>query len=116
MWLGDGNQVLAGRRNGTIDIWDVRKTAPTAASVLRTLRTPSDSGPVSCIVAFPDGKHVATASTDNIRLWNTVEYYEPEEPARKKSSRPPFRIIAGHHGGTISSMSECLEGRADPSH
>jgi transcriptional activator SPT8 len=107
VWLGDGNQVLAGRRNGTIDIWDVRKTAPTAASVLRTLRTPADSGPVSCIVAFPDGKHVATASTDNIRLWNTVEYYEPEEPARKKSSRPPFRIIAGHHGGTISSMSEC---------
>ncbi|GMK58432.1 hypothetical protein CspeluHIS016_0504640 [Cutaneotrichosporon spelunceum] len=104
VWLGDGNQVLAGRRNGTIDIWDVRKTSSTATSVLRTLRTPSDSGPVSCIVAFPDGKHVATASTDNIRLWNTVEYYEPEEPVKKKSSRPPFRIIAGHHGGTISSM------------
>ncbi|TXT08271.1 uncharacterized protein COLE_05195 [Cutaneotrichosporon oleaginosum] len=104
VWLGDGNQVLAGRRNGTIDIWDVRKTSSTSASVLRTLRTPSDSGPVSCIVAFPDGKHVATASTDNIRLWNTVEYYEPEEPAKKKSSRPPFRIIAGHHGGTVSSM------------
>ncbi|BEJ10977.1 hypothetical protein CspHIS471_0103990 [Cutaneotrichosporon sp. HIS471] len=97
VWLGDGNQVLAGRRNGTIDIWDVRKTSSTSTSVLRTLRTPSDSGPVSCIVAFPDGKHVATASTDNIRLWNTVEYYEPEEPAKKKSSRPPFRIIAGHH-------------------
>lgn len=25
---------------------------------------------------------------------------------KKKNSRPPFKIIAGHHGGTISSMRE----------
>ncbi|KAL1407334.1 Transcription factor spt8 [Vanrija albida] len=103
-WLGDGNQVLAGRRNGTIDIWDVRKSSSKAPSLLRTLKTPADSGPVSCIVAFPDGRHIATASQDNIRLWNTVEYYQPEESIKKSRSRPPFRIIAGHHGGIISSM------------
>lgn len=108
-WLGDGNQVLAGRRNGTIDVWDVRKSSSTAPSLLRTFRTPQESGPVSCIVAFPDGRHVATASQDNIRLWNTletVEYYEAEEGIKRSRSRPPFRIIAGHHGGIVSSMSE----------
>jgi transcriptional activator SPT8 len=76
--------------------------------LLRTLRTPADSGPVSCLVAFPDGRHVASASTDNIRLWNTADYYDPQKAELlTKSSRPPFRIIAGHHGGTVSSMSEC---------
>lgn len=27
---------------------------------------------------------------------------------KKSKSRPPFKIIAGHHGGTISSMSTSL--------
>ncbi|WVF72598.1 hypothetical protein IAT40_007416 [Kwoniella sp. CBS 6097] len=104
-WLSNGNQVLAGRRNGTVDIWDLRRSSSsTAPNLLRTLRTPAESGPVSCVVAFPDGQHVATASQDNVRLWNTAEYFDPEESMRKKSSKPPFKIIAGHHGGTISSM------------
>lgn len=95
------NQVLAGRRNGTIDIWDIRRTSSTSPSLLRALRTPIESGVVSCVVGLPDGKHVAAASQDNIRLWNTAEYEE-----KKKGSRPPFMIIAGHHGGTVSSMGE----------
>ncbi|WVQ99819.1 hypothetical protein IAU59_006962 [Kwoniella sp. CBS 9459] len=104
-WLSNGNQVLAGRRNGTIDIWDLRRSSSsTAPNLLRTLRTPAESGLVSCVVAFPDGQHVATASQDNVRLWNTAEYFDPEESMRKKSSKPPFKIIAGHHGGTVSSM------------
>jgi hypothetical protein len=45
-----------------------------------------------------------SASQDNIRLWNTVEYFEPEDSARKAKSRPPFKIVAGHHGGTVSAM------------
>ncbi|KAI9637216.1 WD40-repeat-containing domain protein [Dioszegia hungarica] len=104
-WSGNGNQILAGRRNGTVDIWDVRRSSSsTAPNLLRTLKTPAESGAVSCLVAFPDGQHVATASQDNIRLWNTVEYFEPEDSARKAKSRPPFKIVAGHHGGTVSAM------------
>jgi transcriptional activator SPT8 len=120
-WSGDGNQVMAGRRNGTLDIWDVRRTSTSRApNLLRTMKTPQESGSISCVVAFPDGRHIATyvlsgdlrsvliirASQDNIRLWNTVEYYEPEESIKKSKSRPPFKIVAGHHGGTISSMSK----------
>ena len=60
-WSGDGTQVLAGRRNGTVDVWDVRKSSSsTTPNLLRTLRTPTESGPVSCVVAFPDGRHIAT--------------------------------------------------------
>ncbi|WVW85841.1 hypothetical protein I302_107879 [Kwoniella bestiolae CBS 10118] len=104
-WSANGTQVLAGRRNGTIDVWDVRRSSSASSpNLLRTLRTPAESGPISCLVAFPGGNHIATASQDNIRLWNTAEFFDQEENMRKKSSKPPFKIIAGHHGGTISSM------------
>jgi len=104
-WSGDGTQVLAGRRNGTIDIWDVRRASSSSSpNLLRTLRTPTESGHVSCIVALPDGRRVATASQDNIRLWNTAEYFEQDGSVRRSKSRPPFRIIAGHHGGIVSAM------------
>ncbi|WWC71767.1 uncharacterized protein I206_105726 [Kwoniella pini CBS 10737] len=104
-WSSNGSQVLAGRRNGTIDVWDVRRSSSSSApNLLRTLRTPTESGPISCLVAFPDGQHIATASQDNIRLWNTSDYFDLDESLKKKSSKPPFKIIAGHHGGTISSM------------
>ena len=121
-WSSNGNQILAGRRNGTIDIWDVRHSNLSASSsssqtprLLTTLRTPAESGPISCVVPFPDGRHVATASTDNVRLWNTVEYLDSSaDEGKKRSSKPPFKIIAGHHGGTISSMRESYLGSPSP--
>lgn len=100
VWQGE--QVLAGRRNGTIDIWDVRRASPTAPTLIKTLKTPTESGPISCLVAFPDGKHVASASNDNIRLWNTYEYFDEQQETKRKGV--PFRIIAGHHGGIVSAM------------
>ncbi|KAH7107500.1 WD40 repeat-like protein [Auriculariales sp. MPI-PUGE-AT-0066] len=99
-WSTDGTQVYVGRRNGTIDMWDLRQIGnknPSTPRVLKLLRNPPSSGMVSCIVPFPDGKHLACASQDNIRLWNIQE----------ADSRPKalgFKIVAGHHGGTISQM------------
>lgn len=67
---------------------------------------------MSCIVSMPDGRHVATASQDNIRLWNTYEYFHDDkfaaggEGMKKRGGLPPFKIIAGHHGGIVSSMRE----------
>ena len=61
-WSADGSQVYAGRRNGTVDVWDVRQTGQAhmgTPRVLKTLRNPLSSGVVSCVVAFPDGKHLA---------------------------------------------------------
>lgn len=61
-WSADGAQIYAGRRNGTVEIYDVRQTGRAASGtpkILKTLRNPVSSGVVSCVVAFPDGRHLA---------------------------------------------------------
>jgi len=102
-WSVNGTQIYAGRRNGTVDIWDVRKFGSNSRTPrhLKVLRNPASSGVVSCVVAFPDGRHLASASIDNIRLWNVAEVGEFD---RKVRSGVQFKIIAGHHGGFISQM------------
>jgi len=103
-WSADGNQIYAGRRNGTVEIYDVRQFGRTADGprLLKTLRNPSRSGVVSCVVGFPDSKHIACASIDNIRLWN-ADAIEPDGSGRTKSGAQ-FKVIPGHHGGFISQM------------
>lgn len=61
-WSVNGTQVYAGRRNGTVDIWDVRKFGSNSRTPrhLKVLRNPASSGVVSCVVAFPDGRHLAS--------------------------------------------------------
>lgn len=63
-WSADGTQMYAGRRNGTVDVWDVRQVGRSGPAniprLLKTLRNPPSSGVVSCVVAFPDNKHIAT--------------------------------------------------------
>ncbi|KAF9535289.1 WD40-repeat-containing domain protein [Crepidotus variabilis] len=101
-WSADGAQIYAGRRNGTVDCWDVRVLGQSGPAntprLFRTLRNPTSSGVVSCVAAFPDCRHIACASVDNIRLWNVAD-----EEARSKSG-VQFKIIPGHHGGYISQM------------
>jgi hypothetical protein len=62
-WSADGSQIYAGRRNGTVDVWDVRllgRSGPLETPrLLKTLRNPTSSGVVSCVVAFPDCRHIA---------------------------------------------------------
>jgi len=106
-WSADGSQIYAGRRTGTVDVWDVRqlgRSGPAATPrLLKTLRNPLSSGVVSCVVAFPDSRHIACASNDNIRLWNAAEAGEPDGSGKMKSG-VQFKIIPGHHGGYISQM------------
>lgn len=107
-----------------MDIYDVRQLGTAASGIpriLKTLRNPASSGVVSCVVPFPDGRHLAwyavvslipvividvfpcSASHDNIRLWNVAEAGEPDASGKVKSG-VQFKIIPGHHGGTISQM------------
>lgn len=62
-WSADGAQIYAGRRNGSVDAWDVRQLGISGPGstprLLKTLRNPLSSGVVSCVVAFPDSKHIA---------------------------------------------------------
>lgn len=61
-WSLDGGQIYAGRRNGTVDVWDVRlmgKNSMTEApKLLKALRNPPSSGVVSCIAPLPDCRHL----------------------------------------------------------
>ncbi|CCA77986.1 hypothetical protein PIIN_00700 [Serendipita indica DSM 11827] len=103
-WSATGNEIIAGRRNATVDVFDVRQFGHSAGRtprVLRTLVNPADSKTVTCVTAFPDGKHMVCASEDNIRLWNVLD--APSDGWKKKGL-PPFRVIPGHHGGLVSQI------------
>ncbi|KAF8580866.1 WD40 repeat-like protein [Ramaria rubella] len=123
-WSCDGTQIYAGRRNGTVDMWDTRmlgRSGRDTPRLLKTLRNPPSSGAVSSVVAFPDGNHLVwcvsyfipvwdkgsqpvihfSASLDNIRLWNVAD--APESDATRRTT-PAFKIIAGHHGGIVSQI------------
>ncbi|KAF8328886.1 WD40-repeat-containing domain protein [Cantharellus anzutake] len=107
-WSGDGSHIYAGRRNGFIDVWDVRKYGPGSASgqprLATTLRNPSSSGNVTCVTAFPDRQHIVCASQDNIRLWNVFGLDDNDTSMHRSRPSVPFKIIAGHHGGIISQI------------
>ncbi|THH26564.1 hypothetical protein EUX98_g7621 [Antrodiella citrinella] len=105
-WSADGGQIYVGRRNETVDVYDVRQFGMQGRGTpctLKTLRNPKSSGVVSCVVAFPDTRHVACASNDNIRLWNVAEADEKDAFGKVKSG-VQFKIIPGHHGGFISQL------------
>lgn len=89
-WSTDGNFIYAGRRNSTVDEYDIRKFGTPS----RVLKFPSVSGAVSAVCALPTGNHVLCGSHDNVRLYDL----------RAKEGKTPFYIIPGHHGGVLSSI------------
>ncbi|KAF9549204.1 Transcription factor spt8 [Mortierella hygrophila] len=91
-WSADGKRIFCGRRNGTVDEWDFAE-----GRFIQSIKMPANSGPVSYVKMLPNNKHLICASQDNIRLWNVTEL-------DSRSSLRPFQIIAGHHGGLISSI------------
>ena len=56
-WSPDGNMVYAGRRNGTVEEFDVRK-AKRAWEPERVLKFPAGSGAVSAVKPMPNGRHL----------------------------------------------------------
>ncbi|TKY89085.1 hypothetical protein EX895_001616 [Sporisorium graminicola] len=96
-----GDKVFVGRRNEGVDEWDLRM--PTAKYV-RSLRLPSGSGPVYALTAMPNGRHIVVGSYDNIRLWDTQ--FDTATPATGMGGelKVPFKIVAGHHGASLSSV------------
>ncbi|KAH6918514.1 WD40-repeat-containing domain protein [Coprinopsis sp. MPI-PUGE-AT-0042] len=107
-WSLDGGQIYAGRRNGTIDVWDVRLMGASGPNniprLVKTIRNPPSSGVVSCVVPFPDCRHIACASVDNIRLWNVAEAGTEDTSMARPKGGVLFKIIPGHHGGYISQI------------
>lgn len=54
-WSPDGNNIYAGRRNGSVDVYDVHKGL---REPVRSLKFPAGSGPVSVVKAMPNNKHI----------------------------------------------------------
>lgn len=138
IWAPDGERIYIGRRNEGVEEWDMRMLSENEASgdlysslsyswapprrrvnpgLRRTLRFPSSSGPVTSLACMPNGRHLVCASYDNVRLWNLSLDTTSSSSATltgatsTTSSAIPFRIVAGHHGGMISSLALDVTGR-----
>lgn len=89
-WSLNGDKIYVGRRNAVVEEYDLRMNN----QVSRSLRLPPISGPVSCVQAMPNSKHIICASVDNIRIFDITN----------PDTKTPFLIISGHHGGIISNL------------
>jgi transcriptional activator SPT8 len=56
-WSPDGNWIYAGRRNNTVEEFSIHKANSGWLSE-RSLKFPNGSGPVSCVKAMPNGRHL----------------------------------------------------------
>lgn len=56
-WSPDGNWIYAGRRNGTVEEFNIHK-ARSGWAPERTLKFPTGSGPVSAVRAMVNGRHL----------------------------------------------------------
>ncbi|KAK9387853.1 WD40-repeat-containing domain protein [Lipomyces mesembrius] len=102
-WALDGNNVYIGRRNGIVEEYSVHAMD----KPVRSLKLPGGSGPVSCVTPMPNGRHLVCASFDNIRLYDLKASVGTGSMASAKNtvtSKVPFLIVPGHHGGTISDI------------
>lgn len=102
-WSLDGNSVYFGRRNGVVEEYSIHASLD---KPVRTLKLPAGSGPVSCVTPMPNGRHLVCASFDNIRLYDLQQSVAGSSMSQSSSvtSKVPFLIVPGHHGGTISDV------------
>lgn len=93
-WSPDGNYIYAGRRNCTVEEFDLRKGL---RSPERTFKFPQGSGAVTSVKAMPNGRHLICASHDILRLYDLKE-------SQSARSTVPFLIVPGHRTGVISQL------------
>ena len=93
-WSPDGNNIYAGRRNNTVEEYDLRQGLKKPE---RIFRFPQGSGPVTSVRAMPNGRHLVCASYDILRLYDLKH-------VQTQRSSVPFLIVPGHRTGTISNL------------
>lgn len=114
IWSSDGNSIFVGRRNSTVEEFDIRNLT----SYKNILRFPLASGPVSCVRAFPNKDYLLCGCQDNIRLYDLrLSDYNKDDDLhmhehggehhhhrKRRRKRVPFMIVPGHNGGVLSDM------------
>ncbi|KAI9615465.1 hypothetical protein H4Q26_011404 [Puccinia striiformis f. sp. tritici PST-130] len=111
-WSLDGRSIFVGRRNNSVDIYDLRfihhahSRIHNPSIVQRSIKLPTSSGPVSCVKAWPDHNHILCASFDNLRLYNlnAIEPSSHRKSTINQIPKIPFKIIPGHSSGVVSQM------------
>ncbi|CAJ2503345.1 Uu.00g107390.m01.CDS01 [Anthostomella pinea] len=101
-WSPDGNWIYAGRRNGTVEEFNIHNARGGRAGWQpeRVFKFPGGSGPVSCVRPMANGRHLICASHDILRLYDLRS-----EHHSVKHSPPPFLIVPGPpRAGVISSL------------
>lgn len=93
-WSPDGNFIYAGRRNNTVEEYDLRKGLKGPE---RIFRFPNGSGAVTAVKAMPNGRHLICASYDILRLYDLKE-------SHAQRSAVPFLIVPGHRTGVVSHL------------
>lgn len=96
-WSPDGNNIYAGRRNNTVEEYDLRKGLKRPE---RIFRFPQGSGAVTSVRAMPNSRHLVCASYDILRLYDL----KPSMTGQSTKSTVPFLIVPGHRTGTISHL------------
>ncbi len=99
----DGAQLAAGTQIGSIEVWDVRRSA------WRAHVTVPKAGTIWKLVFSPDGASAYTASNDGVlRVWNTGSWSDPialdagEGAATELAIAPDGRTVAaGYQSGAI---------------
>lgn len=103
-WSVDGDSIFVGRRNSTIENFDIRY--PTKISKL--LKFPNASGSISCVRTLPNKNYILCGCQDNIRLYDLRLYESTKNDgnsnSKSSSSKIPFTIIPGHNGGILSDL------------
>ncbi|KAI3633251.1 hypothetical protein MIR68_008789 [Amoeboaphelidium protococcarum] len=95
-WSPDGTRIYCGRRDESIDVWDVRSTR-----LVHNVKLPSNSGIVSHTLALSDNHHLIVCSHDVIRLCD-VNAALSNPDSNGDQSGDIFQIVGGHYGGFIS--------------
>ena len=93
-WSPDGNYIYAGRRNCTVEEYDLRRGL---RSPDRIFKFPTGSGAVTSVKAMPNSRHLICASYDILRLYDLME------PQTTRST-VPFLIVPGHRTGVVSQL------------
>ncbi|ERF74745.1 hypothetical protein EPUS_04914 [Endocarpon pusillum Z07020] len=93
-WSPNGNFIYAGRRNGTVDEYDLHQGLNQPS---RVFKFPHGSGAVTSVKAMPNSRHLVCASYDILRL------YDLKEPPSSRST-VPFLIVPGHRTGVVSQL------------
>jgi WD40 repeat protein len=78
----DGRYLVTGHANGAVEVWDARTGRP-----LNTLGT--HGGAVRGLVCSTDGKHLASSSEGEVKLWDATRLDEAQEEPLTLPARVP---------------------------